>query len=229
MTRRYHMGITTNDLAPSWRINRRLAQLDSELVNLRDGAWEWMNRTAAPVAPTSGYRLYFLNDYLYRMDNAGVSNRIDVYASVAHLADVKASGTGGGASSNPKAWHTRDLNTIISDDDGIITALAANQFTLEVGTYTFRAWAPSWGILENQLGLYDTTAAAFITHGVNSYSRSAEGSQSFCVGEFTLAIQSVLELQMLSDAGLGADVKNFGYPASITDEVYAQILIWKQL
>ena len=58
------------------------------------------------------------------------------FASYAIICDQKNSGTNAGTFTSGD-WRTRDLNTEISDEDGIVT-ISSNQFTLQAGNYFIR-------------------------------------------------------------------------------------------
>ena len=80
------------------------------------------------------------NDYVLTADSnetSGVkwaaSTSSACFSSFALLKDEKNTSTGGGATLE-KTWQTRDLNTIESDTDSIVT-LSNNVFTLGAGTY----------------------------------------------------------------------------------------------
>ena len=77
------------------------------------------------------------------------------FASYAIIGDQKSAGTEGGTFTSG-AWQTRDLNTEISDPDGIIS-ISSNQFTLAAGTYLVNASAPAHKVNGHQIRLYNTT------------------------------------------------------------------------
>lgn len=231
MSQRYHRAFSTSDSLASLLVNRRLADLDSVLGSLRDGTFEWENRTTIPSPPAAGYqRFYFRNGILYQQNSAGVETSIDLVPGYALLQDQKASGTGGGTTVGGTTIYTRDLNAIVSDDDSIITDLSSNQFTLEAGSYTIRAFAPGYHIIANRLTLYDVTNATDILHGPNVQAQNGGGDEvviACCSGEFSITAQTVFELRHVADPAVPS-ANNFGYPASFGTEVYAQVMIWKQ-
>ncbi len=60
--------------------------------------------------------------------NSGTASGFGLFSSYAIIADHKAQNTAGGTFTSG-AWRTRDLNTEITDPDGIVS-IASDQFTL---------------------------------------------------------------------------------------------------
>lgn len=231
MTRKYHRTFASSGMIQSHEFNRQFSNLDNLLSRVRDGAFEWDNRTTIPALPAAGYRrLYFRAGILYHVDSAGLESAIGIFPSYACIQDQKASGTGGGTTGGAVTTYTRDLNTIVSDDDDIITSLVANQITIEPGNYSFNAFAPGYKIAGHHLRLYSITDAATLFVGPNviaSTGANSEVSQAYVGGEFTVTVQTVLELQHDCSPSF-PNANNFGYPASLGTEVYAQLEIWRQ-
>jgi len=131
-----------------------------------------------------------------------------LYASVAIIADQKASGTGSGTFTLG-AWRTRDLNTEISDADGIVS-IASNQFTLQAGTYTVGWNAPAYRVAVNKSGLYNVTDGSFTGFGQSNYCYPAYVIQNFSTGEavFTISSAKTYEIRHYNNttnsAGFGA-------------------------
>jgi len=98
------------------------------------------------------------------------------FARYAIIADVKAHNTGGGAFTNG-AWRTRDLNTEISDPDGIVS-ISSNQFVLQSGTYFVRAAAPAMQVSKHKIKLYNVSDSADVQLGTSSRSNSADSTQT---------------------------------------------------
>ena len=92
--------------------------------------------------------------------------------SIAIISDQKDASTDGG-DFNSGDWRTRDLNTEISDPDGIVS-ISSNQFTLSSGTYFLDAQAPAYRVDAHQLAIYDATAGAYLNYGPISQSRSTD-------------------------------------------------------
>ena len=92
--------------------------------------------------------------------------------SIAIISDQKDASTDGG-DFNSGDWRTRDLNTEISDPDGIVS-VSSNQFTLGAGTYFLDAQAPAYRVDSHQLAIYDATAGAYLNYGSITQSRSTD-------------------------------------------------------
>ena len=92
--------------------------------------------------------------------------------SIAIISDQKDASTDGG-DFNSGDWRTRDLNTEISDPDGIVS-VSSNQFTLGAGTYFLDAQAPAYRVDAHQLAIYDATAGAYLNYGSITQSRSTD-------------------------------------------------------
>ncbi len=134
------------------------------------------------------------------------------------VSDVKAQNTAGGTFTLG-AWRTRDINTE-DIDTGSNCSIAANQITLDAGTYECRIMCPAYRCVSHQARLYDNTGAAVLLLGtsVRSNSSAESTSYSFIIGRFTLAAESVLEVQHYC-TGDSATI-GFGQQANIGNEVY---------
>lgn len=143
-----------------------------------------------------------------------------------YLRDEKAQNTAGGTFTLG-AWRTRVLNTEVEDTGGHCS-LAANQFTLDDGTYRFKARAPAYQVLRHQLRLFNVTDTAVILTGSSMVSGSGFISEtdSWCTGRFTIAAGKALELQHRCEATLAT--QGFGVESNFTTEIYAEVELWKE-
>ena len=141
------------------------------------------------------------------------------------IRDVKTNGSHGGTFT-ASAWQTRDLTEITADVGGH-ASLASNQVTLQPGTYRFNARAPGFMVNRQQTRLYDITGTATIELGSNATAKNAdEGTDSKCVGEFTITAATVFELQhycTITRATNGFGATN----GSTVENVYSTIEFWK--
>ena len=92
------------------------------------------------------------------------------FVSYAVIADVKPTSTYGGTATSG-SWITRDLNTEISDPDGIVS-ISSNQFTLSAGSYLIVASAPACRVNAHASRLYDVTGATEVQVGTVQHSDS---------------------------------------------------------
>ena len=91
----------------------------------------------------------------------------DAYAIIV---DQKSATTDGGTFTAGD-WRTRDLNTELSDPDGIVT-ISSNQFTLAAGSYLIRWACPAFSCERHQSRLQDITNTVTREYGLSAYSAS---------------------------------------------------------
>ena len=146
-------------------------------------------------------------------------------SNLLHVADIKSSGTAGGASSSGS--NTRVLNTeVVNNISG--ASLASNQITLPAGTYRIDASAPTYQSQRTRVSLYNVTDSAVAILGISSYASPVDhGSvRAQLSGYITIAAEKVFELRHYintseSTYGLGVNVSDGN------DEIYAVMMIWK--
>jgi len=160
--------------------------------------------------------------------NNGTASGFGLFTSYAIIADQKASGTNGGTGTSG-AWRTRDLNTEISDPDGIVS-ISSNQFTLGAGNYFIRWSAPSRGTSAHQTRLYDVTGAVAVQVGSTEDCQQASSSpqtRSFGQARVSIVSNNTYEIQhrfqTTSVWGMGYGVNNIW---GITQ--YAAVEIFKE-
>lgn len=143
------------------------------------------------------------------------------------IQDQKAQNTAGGTFTNG-AWQTRTLNTIVSDAGGH-AALAANQITLQPGTYRVFAHAPAYIVSGHQTRLRNITDGTTIATGTSERSAAGDAvqSRSMLHGRFTIASAKVIELQHQCATTRATD--GFGFPNNFTTEVYATAEFTKEI
>ena len=161
----------------------------------------------------------------------GTMSAVTVHAIL--IRDEKASGTTGG-NFVLGAWRTRDLNTEVYDT-GNHAAVAANQITLQAGTYRFHAEAPGYQVGSHKARLWNVTDGATVVltnggtaHGTSAASAAADAcaTTSVVVGRFTIATAKVLELQHQSTA---TDADGFGLATGFgINEVYSWIRLERE-
>ena len=115
-----------------------------------------------------------------------------LYASVAIIADHKAFNTMGGTFTSG-AWRTRDLNTEVSDADGIVS-INSNQFTLGAGTYTIQFFAPARNCYSHTARLYNTTDS-IAYYSISNYYEASDSSQVYGEAIVTIAGSKTFEIQ----------------------------------
>jgi len=131
------------------------------------------------------------------------------FSNYAIIADVKSAATLYGGTLTFGAWRTRDLNTEITDPDGIVS-ISSNQFTLQAGTYRLFATVPAYQTRRNQAALYNITASSYTQYGDVEYAGSGDdvSVQVQLRTRFTIASASVFEIRhrcelTVSNYGMG--------------------------
>jgi len=150
------------------------------------------------------------------------------FASYAIIADVKPNNTSGGAFTNG-AWRTRDLNTEVSDPDGIVS-ISSNQFVLQSGTYFVRATAPAMQVNKHKIKLYNISDSADVQLGTSSRAGSSDSTQTrselstrFTIGSAkTYEIRHRCETTQSNGYGMGNE-SDFS-----TTELYTIVEIFKE-
>jgi hypothetical protein len=121
-----------------------------------------------------------------------------LYASIAIICDQKAyDGEGGTLTSG--AWRTRDLNTEISDADGIVS-ISSNRFTLGAGTYTVTWFAPHYRVDRVATRLYNYTDTAVTQYGSAHHTSVSVDTTDYGKAVFTITGSKVFEIQVRSSA-----------------------------
>jgi len=149
------------------------------------------------------------------------------FVSYAIIQDQKAQNTPGGSFTSGD-WRTRDLNTVVSDADSIVS-LSNNQFTLGAGTYLIRWSAPAYTVEQNQTRLYNATTPGYFAPGTIEYTRSSTGEPSRSTGEgrITIASPTAFEVRHVC-VTTSAGANGFGVPGGFTTEVYTSVEIYKE-
>jgi hypothetical protein len=147
-----------------------------------------------------------------------------------HVQDRKAVGVDA-QSVTSGAWRTRDLNTIVTNTISG-SSLVANRVTLPPGTYYTEGSVPFYsvsnGVQRARASLYNVTAASHAvlseTNCIIAYTAgNSIGGHLHLGGSFTIAVESVFEVQNLFQAtGLGGLAGLDAFQPIFTD-----LKIWK--
>ena len=143
----------------------------------------------------------------------------------AHIADVKSSGTSGG-DFNSGDWRTRDLNTEISDANGIVS-ISSNQFTLIAGTYVINFRAAGYKTGSHQTRLYDVTGSAILALGSTEYVSTADNTQSNSIGSFIHSPSSNNTYEIQHRCATTSSTFGFGVNSNFADNHYTTVIIYK--
>jgi hypothetical protein len=149
----------------------------------------------------------------------------DTAVSVAVLVDEKAANTTSGTFTSG-AWRTRDLNTEVSDPDGIAT-ISSNQFTLGAGTYLICWECPAYRVEHHQSRLYDVTGSAEVEVGMTQYARNDRIVQNISPGSAIVAPTANNTYEIQHRGALTFATEGFGRDANFGPEHYTRVTIWK--
>ena len=149
------------------------------------------------------------------------------FTSYAILGDVKSDGTHSGSFTSGD-WRTRDLNTEISDADGIVS-ISSNQFTLQAGTYLIEVQATAYKVNRNMVKIYNVTDAADTAFGSGMYANTGYngGNISYLSARTTISAAKTFEIRHRCQSdntthGFG-QASNFG-----NTELYLVVKIYKE-
>lgn len=141
------------------------------------------------------------------------------------LKDVKANATNGGTFTSG-SFLTRTLNTIENPFGVSWIALAANQFTLQPGTYLIEGGAPAFGVDNHKTKIRNITDSTDAIIGSSAVAGSVDtsDSHSLLTGTIVVATAKVFELQHYANttkatSGFGSNT------SSGINEVYSQLKI----
>lgn len=146
------------------------------------------------------------------------------------IADVKTEDTDGGGSS-ANAWTTRDLNTEISDPDGIVT-ISSNRFSLGAGTYdiasietTLRAGTSNTNA---RIRLYNHTDSTEVERSPNIFMVANTGDiLNLNHVKFTIAATKEFVVQYYSTVARATDGLGFALDTTGETEMYTRVVIDK--
>jgi len=143
---------------------------------------------------------------------------------MAILADRKAQGTSGGTATTG-AWTTRTLNTVVSDPDKLVTALASNVFTLRGGhSYLLQVAAPFHATQETMVRIWSTTYNSLVTYGRTCHFDNQVTADALATAVVTTTRDTSFRVDYWADTG---GVQSLGKPANISgvQETYAEVSI----
>ena len=152
-------------------------------------------------------------------------------SSFARIVDEKPEGTSGGSA--VVGNNIRDLNTVVYDDNNIVT-VADNSFTLQEGTYVIEYSAPTHMVNSHKVSLRNITDNESVSQGTSEYTANASNTpasvgdnRSF--GKYVVTLTKPTTYQLFhyaqlakADNGLGLSTISQGAP-----NVYATVDIQK--
>ncbi len=137
--------------------------------------------------------------------------------------DEKANGINGGTFTNG-AWRTRDLNAIVSDDDGLVLSLLSNQITLTAGTYKTLIRCPAFKSKGHTARLFSITDSAVVLDGGTQFMDGSSSTNAWIQGFFTIAGTTILEVQHSAEQTQATDGFGIATPAAAPEplEIYTE-------
>lgn len=217
-----------------------------DVITLQAGGWG--PASAPPSADTASnvgggtgtiFKQKLVNDFQFKTLIAGtgititngVSDITLALTSVANqpvviVQDQKAQNTGGGTFTSG-AWRTRDINTEVADSGGNCT-IAANQITLQPGTYHFEIFCPGYEVNGHQARLFNITDTTEVQRGTSCYAGTGLQLNIFSIiqGRMTIASAKVFEIQHqceTTNATIG-----LGRQGNVAGEIYTTALFTKE-
>lgn len=173
----------------------------------------------------------------------GANKKVDIDGSietnkgitvpVMHVQDQKTAGTDGGTFT-ADVWRTRDLTIALTNtiNGASLVVAPTSQITLPVGTYKIDGFAPAFLVRQNMVKLRNISDSSDILLGTSEYMNSSIiTGRSFIRGIFTLAEETVLEIQHICDLthagnGFGIEVHNH-VAGGVGHETYTDVFIEK--
>ena len=160
-----------------------------------------------------------------RGDNAWAAPS-SLFSSYAIIADQKASGTAGGTFTTG-AWRTRDLNTEITDPDGIVS-IASDQFTLAAGSYLIKWTAPAYITNDHQTRLYNVTDTASVAVGGSTIAYDGYVVQNSSSGAARTVIAGSKAFSIEHRCQTTSSTHGFGHLSNFATEQYTIVEIFKE-
>ena len=147
------------------------------------------------------------------------------YANMQHQ---ESTGVGGGSSTSGSKV-SRNLNTIITNENNIIVSLSNNQFILLAGSYEI---VGNFNFVQSgdiQMYLHNTTSDTTLISGTATYIGTANSSTTGnpqLSGKFIVTSNQILEIQYRCNISISGDGQ--GNPANFgTTEIYANVVLKK--
>lgn len=145
--------------------------------------------------------------------------------TMAIICDQKTQNTAGGTFTSG-ADRTRDLNTEVSDPDGIVS-ISSNQFTLQAGTWLIKWYAPAYFVARHQSFLYNATDATEVARGSSAFSTaSGAGDPTLSVGSAIVTIASAKAFEIRHRCETTSATSGFGLAANFGAEIYTRVEIF---
>ena len=149
------------------------------------------------------------------------------FTSYAIICDQKTNGTAGGTFTSG-AYRTRDLNTELTDEGGIVS-ISSNQFTLQAGNYLVKWSCPAYRADAHRSALYDVTNTSYIEYSMTSYANNTYNGWSSAIGSTRISITgaTTYEIRHRCTGGSGSSF-GAGFSSLGDSETYTIVEIYKE-
>ena len=149
--------------------------------------------------------------------------------SIAVIADEQAESLA--SQSLTTSFTTRELNTKISDPDGIVS-ISSNQFTLGAGTYLITWSCPAYKVNRHVTQLYDVTSTTDLAQGQTAFSGAATDEQQSSTGAYvhTISSNNVYEIRHACQTARnndGGGIEAASNTGSISKNIFTIVTIYK--
>lgn len=151
------------------------------------------------------------------------------FVSYAVICDQKAVNVDGGTFTEA-GWRTRDLNTEITDVDGIVS-ISSNQFTLGAGNYLIKWSAPAYSVNRHMSVLQNITASTTDGTGTSEYADNSNFVYNRSIGSVRVSLtgSTVYEIQHQGSSA-SYSTQGFGIANEISgyNSIYTIVEIYKE-
>tara|TARA_B100000287_G_C20633824_1_gene780894 strand:- start:625 stop:1287 length:663 start_codon:yes stop_codon:yes gene_type:complete len=155
-----------------------------------------------------------------------------LWSSYAIICDEKSTGTSAGGFTKD-AWQDRELNTEITDPDGIVSINSTDKtFTLQAGTYLIEWSAPAYKVTDHISRLYDVTGTAALATGFNQYAHDNYGltmSRSEGFYRHIITASNTYKIQHYCNWTNSTNGFGFAVPPADATEKYTWVKIYKEV
>lgn len=150
------------------------------------------------------------------------------FVSYAAICDQKAYNVSGGTFTNG-AWRIRDLNTEITDVDGIVS-ISSNQFSLGAGNYLIKWFAPAYNCGGHITVLQNATDGTTAGTGSSQFSTNSYQGSTKSFGSARISITGSKAFEIQHQCVSNGGTEGFGNPAGISgyNSIYTTVEIYKE-
>lgn len=149
------------------------------------------------------------------------------FKSYAVICDQKAINTSGGTFTSG-AWQVRNLNTEITDPDGIVS-IASNQFTLQAGTYLIKWHPPAYNCGRHVSRLVESGGTTVIGYGTAEYCENTKAVISRSIGLARVSITGATSYEIEHRCETTVTTYGLGVESTISPSIYTIVEIYKEV